>query len=368
MSSYHSPTDQELDEINYQIEQSRKRRMARRKKRMRARRLRILSVSAFLLVVAAAVIVLICRNPETEAPPEADVPPPVISTPVEEEPDPVYTVSQSADTVQIGQELPSEYAVVIDAESGLVLAEKDSQTMMNPASMTKILTLLVAVENIKDWDATFTMHIGITDYCFVNGCSVVGYELDEVIPVKELLYGCILSSGADACLALAEIVAGSHEGFVALMNEKLEDLGLSDTAHFTNCVGLYDENHYCTVEDMALILKAALDNELCREVMSTKIYYTAPTEQHPEGQPLSNWFLRRIEDKDTGNIEVRYAKTGYVAEAGSCAASCGKTADGKQFLCVTASATSSWQAIADHVSLYTAYCQPAFPEGEQVND
>ena len=360
MNSYHSPTDQELEEINYQIQQSRKRRMARRKKRLRQRRLRILAVAAFLLIVAVSVIALVCRDQEPEALPEEEIPEPVISVP--EIPDPVYTVSQTSDTKVMGQELPSEYAVVIDAESGLVLAEKGSQAVMNPASMTKILTLLVAVENITDWDQTFTMHIGITDYCFVNGCSVVGYELDEVIPVRELLYGCILSSGADACLALAEIVAGSHEGFVALMNEKLEELGLSDTAHFTNCVGLYDENHVCTVEDMALILKAALDNDLCREVMSTKIYYTAPTEQHSEGQPLSNWFLRRIEDKDTGAIEVRYAKTGYVNEAGSCAASCGETADGQRFLCVTANASSSAQAIHDHVTLYNTYCQPVQPE------
>lgn len=359
MNSYHSPSDRELEEIQYQIQLNRERRIARRKKRMRMRRIRIFSVAAFLLVIAATVIALAFRGhgavPEEE-PPVEEVPP--VSIPVEEAPNPVYSVSQTSGTARISADFPSQYAVVIDADSGLVLAEKGSQTIINPASMTKILTLLVAVENITDWDATFTMHIGITDYCFVNDCSVVGYELDEVIPVRELLYGCILSSGADACLALAEVVAGSHEGFVALMNEKLEDLGLSDTSHFTNCVGLYDENHYCTVEDMALMLKAAMGNDLCREVMSTKIYTTAPTGQHPEGQDLSNWFLRRIEDKDTGAIEVLCAKTGYVAEAGSCAASSGITADGNTFLCVTANAHSSWRAIYDHVDLYNAYCQP----------
>ena len=358
VNSYHSPSDRELEEIQYQIQQNRERRIARRKKRMRIRRIKIFSVSAFLLVIATAVIALALRGktdvPVVEEPPAEDIP--VISAP-EEVPDPVYTVSCTNETAQISAEFPSQYAVVIDADSGLVLAEKGSQTIINPASMTKILTLLVAVENITDWDATFTMHIGITDYCFVNDCSVVGYELDEIIPVRELLYGCILSSGADACLALAEIVAGSHEGFVELMNEKLEELGLSDTSHFTNCVGLYDENHHCTVEDMALMLKAAMDNDLCREIMSTKIFTTAPTEQHPDGQDLSNWFLRRIEDKDTGTIEVRCAKTGYVAEAGSCAASSGETADGKRFLCVTANAHSSWRAIYDHVDLYNAYCQ-----------
>lgn len=359
MNSYHSHSQQELDEIQYQIEQNRKRRIARRKKRMRIRRIRILSAAAFLLVIAIAVIALALRgqdDPPVEESLVEDVTP--VATPVEEIPKPVYIVTYTDDTAQISAEFPSEYAVVIDADSGLVLAEKGAQAIMNPASMTKILTLLVAVENITDWDQTFTMHIGITDYCFVNDCSVVGYELDEVIPVRELLYGCILSSGADACLALAEIVAGSHEAFVELMNEKLEELGLSDTAHFTNCVGLYDKNHACTVEDMALMLKAAMDNELCREVLSTKIYTTAPTPQHTAGQDLSNWFLRRIEDKDTGAIEVLGAKTGYVAEAGSCAASCGESADGSRYLCVTANAYSSWRAIYDHVDLYNAYCQP----------
>ena len=358
MNSYHSHSEQELDEIQFQIEQSRKRRLERRRKRMRIRRILILSAAAFLLIIAVAVIALALRGkdePIAEEPPAEETVP--VTIPVAEVPDPVYTVARTADTAQISAEFPSQYAVVIDADSGLVLAEKASQTIMNPASMTKILTLLVAAEHITDWDQTFTMHIGITDYCFVNDCSVVGYELDEVIPVRELLYGCILSSGADACLALAEIVAGSHEAFVELMNKKLEELGLSDTSHFTNCVGLYDENHYCTVEDMALMLKAAMDNDLCREVLSTKIYTTAPTSQHPEGQDLSNWFLRRIEDKDTGGIEVLGAKTGYVAEAGSCAASCGATADGSLFLCVTASAHSSWRAIYDHVDLYNAYCQ-----------
>lgn len=365
VTAYHSRSEQEFDEIQYQIEQSRKRRLERRRKRMRLRRIRILSVASFLLIIAIAVIALALRGSDD---PPVEVPPmegsETTTIPAEELPDPVYTVEKTADTAQISADFPSQYAVVIDADSGLVLAEKESRTIMNPASMTKILTLLVAVENITDWDQTFTMHIGITDYCFVNGCSVVGYELDEVIPVRELLYGCILSSGADACLALAEIVAGSHEGFVELMNAKLEELGLSDTSHFTNCVGLYDKDHYCTVEDMALMLKAAMDNELCREVLSTKIYYLAPTEEYPDGEPLSNWFLRRIEDKDTGAIEVLCAKTGYVAEAGSCAASSGVTADGREFLCVTANAYSSWRAIYDHVDLYNAYCQPQPAEAE----
>ena len=185
---------------------------------------------------------------------------------------------------------------------------------------------------------------------------MVGYKVGESAAVRELLYGTILPSGADAALALAIYVAGSHEAFVELMNEKAEELGISDTAHFTNCVGLYDEAHHCTVRDMAVILNAAMENELCREVLNARTYETAPTPEHPEGQVLSNWFLRRIEDKDTGSIEVIGAKTGYVAQSGNCAASCGRDAEGREYICVTGNAYSSWRAIYDHVDLYSKYC------------
>jgi len=139
------------------------------------------------------------------------------------------------------------------------------------------------------------------------------------------------------------------------MNEKLEELGLSDTAHFTNCVGLYDKEHYCSVYDMAIIMKAAMENEMCREFLSAKKYTTTATEQHPEGITISNWFLRRIEDKDTGG-EVIGAKTGYVVQSKSCAVSyavCGESET--PYICVTAGSNSSWRCIYDQVEIYTKY-------------
>ena len=172
--------------------------------------------------------------------------------------------------------------------------------------------------------------------------------------VKDLFYGTILPSGADAALGLATYVAGDQDAFVALMNEKLKELGLSDTAHFTNCVGLYDENHYCTVYDMAMILEAALDNELCREVLAAHTYTTSSTSEHPEGITISNWFLRRIEDKETG-AEILCGKTGFVAQSGSCAASYGEDENGKGYICVTADSTSSWRCIYDQVALYSEF-------------
>ena len=275
------------------------------------------------------------------------------------EPKPViYTAQAGPNTAALGTEINSEYAVLIDVEDQEILAQKEADAIINPASMTKVLTVLVASEHLKseaDLQDTVTIDLSITDYCYVNDCSVVGFLVDEEVPVKDLFYGTILPSGADAALGLANYIAGSQEAFVELMNEKLEELGLADTAHFTNCVGLYDENHYCTVYDMAMILKAAMDDPLCREVISTKVYYTEPTELHPEGQVLSNWFMRRIEDKDSGAVTVLGGKTGYVNESGNCAASCGQDAAGNLYICVTGKAGSSSLCMNDHVALYTQY-------------
>ncbi len=250
----------------------------------------------------------------------------------------------------------STHAILVDESTDAIVASKGENDRISPASMTKVLTILVAAEQLREEDLedTFTMTLEITDYSYVNDCSNVGFLDGEEIKVKDLFYGTILPSGGDAAVGLATYVAGSHEAFVDLMNEKLEALGISDSAHVTNCVGLYDENHYCTVYDMAVIMKAALQNDLCREVLAQKCYTTAPTEQHPEGLTISNWFLRRIEDKDTGG-EVLGAKTGFVQQSGNCAVSYQVENDGTPYICVTAGSSSSWRCIYDHVEIYNRY-------------
>lgn len=266
----------------------------------------------------------------------------------------VYQYTSDEDTLQLGGELISSHAIFVDPESGMILAGKGEKDRIVPASMTKVLTLLVAVENIKNPDDTFTITGEITDYCYVNDCSAAGFGKDETVTVKDLMYGTILPSGGDAALGLAYYVADSQEAFVERMNQKLQELGLSETAHFTNCIGIYDENHYCSVYDLAVIMNAAIENETCREVLSAHTYTTSPTEQHPEGISLSNWFLRRIEDKDTGG-EVICGKTGYVGQSGSCAASYGKDEKNHSYICVTANANSQWRCINDHAYLYKLF-------------
>lgn len=263
-----------------------------------------------------------------------------------------YSITE--DTVQLGSDIISNYAVFIDMESGNVIAGKGETTRIVPASMTKVLTLLVAVENIDNLDDTFEITSDITDYCLLNDCSNAGFEVGEAVTIRDLLYAAILPSGADGALGLAYYVAGSHDAFVELMNAKLEELGIAKTAHFTNCVGIYDDNHYCTVCDMAVIMQAAVKNKTCREVLSAHVYTTSVTEKHPEGLSLSNWFLRRIEDKDT-NGEVLCGKTGYVGQSQHCAVSYGIDKSGREYICVTADAAGKWRCIEDHAYLYKEY-------------
>ena len=268
-----------------------------------------------------------------------------------------YTFESTANTANIySEEGCSTHAILVNADANTIVAANGAYDRIFPASMTKVLTVLVAAEAIKkeNLDDTFTMTLEITDYAYVNDCSSVGFLDGEVVTVKDLFYGTILPSGGDAAVGLATYVAGSHEAFVEMMNAKLEELGLSDSAHFTNCVGLFDENHYCTVYDMAVIMDAAMQNELCREVLSAHTYTTTVTTQHPEGIEISNWFLRRIEDKDTGGVVIG-GKTGYVDQAGSCAVSYEEYADGTPYICVTVGARSSWRCIYDHVDIYNNY-------------
>jgi len=329
-------------------------RMRARLERRRRRRRRILTalLSAALLLVGVTALSAAVRSFRASRQPAV----PVMAKAPRPAADPWLAPAAANGTVKLWDEVKSGFAVVVDPDSGEILGGKAAHAEIPPASMTKILTLLTASESIKDLDDTFVMTKRITDLCFVQGCSVVGFTAGETVPVRDLLYGTILPSGADAALGLACYTAGSHEAFVARMNEKLEALGLSKTAHFTNCVGWHDDDHRCTVLDIAVILDAALRDDLCREVLTTYIYATSPAgEEFPEGRELSNWFLRRIEDHMPEGVTIEAAKTGYTSRAGSCAASSAVTADGRRLIVVTGNAPGTWPCIYDHAALYRMF-------------
>ena len=153
-------------------------------------------------------------------------------------------------------QLFSQYAVLEDA-SGAVIAEKGAHERMRPASMTKMMTVLVAVERIGDLDAPVTVTGDDFAGLYEANASLAGFEPGERTTARELVYGALLPSGAECCQALARVTAGSTDAFVALMNERAAELGMTDT-HFCNTTGLDEDGHYSTVADMASLLRAAL--------------------------------------------------------------------------------------------------------------
>ena len=285
--------------------------------------------------------------------------------PEEDTPDTPAAASLSTETdatQTLDLELYSEHAILIDLETNTVIAEKDPDAKIYPASMTKVMTALVACEQITDWDATFTMTQDIIDPLYLAGASMAGYVNGETVTMRDLLYGAVVPSGAEATEALAQAVAGSEEAFVTMMNEKAAALGLTST-HFMNTSGLHDEDHYSTVREIALILQAALQNEVCAEVLSTENYRASQTEQHPDGLAMTNKFLYRVHHEySLGGAEITAAKTGYTAEAMNCCASAGKTPDGRSVICVTANAWTGEFCIEDHIALDSKYCGSAESE------
>ena len=282
--------------------------------------------------------------PTTPAVPEADKPE-AKTYPHAEEDDATRTLDL---------EVYSEGVLLIDAQTNTVVAEKNPDARIYPASMTKVMTALVACEKIENWDDTFTMTQEIIDPLYLADASLAGFVNGEKVPMLDLVYGAILPSGAEATEALAIYVAGSEAAYAELMNEKAAELGLKDT-HFVDASGLHDENHYTTLRDMAVILQAAMDNETCREVLSTTYYTCQPTEQHPEGLKIFNKFLSRVENRDRAGAEILGAKTGYTAQAMNCCASFGVSPKGRSLVCVTSKAWTSDFCIDDHIALYSKY-------------
>lgn len=262
----------------------------------------------------------------------------------------------SLQTQILTDEIRSDFAILIRLEDGSVLAEKDPDGKIYPASMTKVMTALVACEQITDWSADFRMTQDIIDPLYLSDASLAGFVHDELVNVMDLVYGAILPSGAEATTALALTAAESEAEFAKLMNEKVQELELENT-HFLNASGLHHEGHYTTVRDMAAILQAALANPRCFQVLTSADYTTAVTEKHPEGLYMFNKFLQRCGEVDQQGAVILGAKTGYTEQAGNCCASYGLSPDGTPCICVTAHCDGSMNVVKDHILLYSQYAE-----------
>ncbi len=267
----------------------------------------------------------------------------------------VTYASTSPDVVELGSKIASDYAILIDISSNSVIAQKNPDATIYPASMTKIMTLIVAYENCKNLDETFTMTTDITDPLFIAGASTAGFSVGEAVTIRDLLYGAILPSGGDATDALAVHIGGSIEGFVEMMNKKVLQMGLSNT-HFKNPSGLHDNDHYSTPHEIAMILQYALQIEECKKILCTYQYTTESTPYHPNGILLTSTMFSRMAGDESGNATVLGGKTGFTNEGLHCLASLAMVnSSGKEYVLVTAHAPATYDPIFDCINIYKEF-------------
>ena len=250
--------------------------------------------------------------------------------------------------------LNSPHAILLRADSGEVLAEKDADSTIYPASMTKMMTALLAIEANPDLDTPVTLPEEIFPALQAQNASLAGFQAGETATVRDLLYGAMLPSGAECCEALARQVSGSEEAFVALMNRKAGELGMKHT-HFANCTGLTSPEHYSSAADLAVLLQAALNNETFRTVFTTGQYTSSITAQHPKGLYMTSTLLSRLDGGEVTGGQILGGMTGYTDAAGLCLASLA-VVNGKEYILVTLGAPGNHATeqtnIMDAVQVY----------------
>ena len=262
--------------------------------------------------------------------------------------------SKSGNYVEITDEaVRTPYVALLDVDNNCIIAGRGSEENIYPASMTKIMTLIVAVENLDDMSRMYHFTNDLLYPLYLAQASVAGFSADEIVTVKDLLYGMVLPSGADAAVALAQLVAGSEEEFAVLMNEKCKELGLTHT-HFTNATGLYDEQQYTTPSEMAMIMKYAMEDPVCANVLSTFQYTTEKTSQHPDGILLTSTMFSRMYGTEVEGVTITAGKTGYTDEARNCLVSYAVKGD-RHYICVTAFASNKWHCVFDSFEIYGNY-------------
>lgn len=210
----------------------------------------------------------------------------------------------------------SKAAIAMDADSSLVLYNKDMNKKIYPASTTKILTAILAIENL---DLNKNVVVSQTALNIPWDSSRVYLKKGEIISINDLLYCLLLNSGNDAANVLAEAVSGDISNFIKLMNIKVKEIGCTNT-NFTNAHGYSDDNHYTTALDMARIFNYCIRNETFTKIISTKSYIVEKTNKTDSKRHLNN--TNRLILKKEDSIYARFyeycigGKTGYTDEAG----------------------------------------------------
>lgn len=256
----------------------------------------------------------------------------------------------------------SDYAYLFDLDTGQIVLSDEIDTPIYPASMTKMMTLLVAIEKVSDVTEKVTMTDEMLRGLDAANASQAGFKVGDQVPIIDLMYGVMLPSGADCTNALAIHIAGSIEGYVDLMNQKAQALGMTRT-HFANVTGLHHFEHVTTLRDLGELLKAGFQNETWRTIFETPEHISQPVKSDEDGVYMLSTVFRYIEGyTNTTKYHIPIdgflgGKSGYTTRAEYCLASVA-TIGGVTYGLITAHAFEDYGVpvhIMDAQTIYDYY-------------
>lgn len=249
-------------------------------------------------------------------------------------------------------DINSQNAVLYNLNDNTVIYEKNKDSITSIASLTKIMTTIVAIENIDDYNKEVTINYDMLKGLKEENAYVIYLQVGEKVTYNDLLYGTFLASGADAARGLSFGISGSDSNFVELMNKKAKELNLVNT-HFTNATGLDTDNQSSTVDEVARLLQYALKNDKFKEIFYTDTY-TFSNKKHTVKSSLKE--TGSYYNLDTSNILG--GKTGYTLNAGRCLASVAYDKDNDiTYMLVTtnASTDTKYYHVKDAIDIYNYY-------------
>ena len=256
------------------------------------------------------------------------------------------------DAFDLGKNLYSTNYIFLDADTGQVLSAKKQDEQISIASLTKMMTVLLAIENSSSLNQTVTITDEMIDRLYEEQASVAGYVTGDTATVLDLCYAAAIPSAADAANALAIQIGGSFEKFYQMMNDKAAQLGMDHTV-FKSAHGLDREGQYSTVEDVSKLLRYALQNPTFKEIFSTKEHTTQATTYYPFGIPLASTIWAYADTYGYNLANLSGGKTGYTLQAGRCIAYWA-TVNDMNIIAVTAGASTNVEQYSNLSDAQTA--------------
>lgn len=288
------------------------------------RRIEHTILSAFLFISMTAISMITCTSMNAYAAPATAEE--ALAEAEERKSLPIQ--SNQTENWPAGPAIGAESAILLEANTGVILYAKNIDEKMYPASTTKLMTCLLAAENSELNETVIFSHNAV--FSIETGSSNIGIDAGQAMPMEECLYGILVASANEVANAVAEHVAGNMDAFTEMMNEKAAELGCKNT-HFVNAHGLFDENHYTSAYDLAIIARAFFQNELLSKVGNTSSYHFEPTATQPD-----DFTVRNKHQLITGAIPyegIKGGKTGYTDEARQTLVTCAEQ-NGMKLICV----------------------------------